>query len=86
MIQRLSAFHADTRVIPEKPLYELPDFVIFSHGRHKTEKVSCETCHGSVWSQDVLKPELNMQMKACVDCHRKYQAAVKCTACHELSQ
>jgi hypothetical protein len=63
------------KITPEKPVYVLPDFVVFSHARHKT---ACLTCHG--------EHPLAMKMKACVDCHKTNKAAVTCTACHDLSQ
>jgi hypothetical protein len=85
-IERLAALAKDTPILPEKPIYTLPDFVIFSHARHGTAKISCETCHGSVWAADTLKQVLRMKMKACVDCHKAAHATVACTACHELSQ
>ncbi len=85
-VRRLAALAVDTPVVPEKPLHELPDFVIFSHARHKTGKISCDTCHGNVWAQDSVKLELNIKMKACIDCHKKYQATTNCTSCHELNQ
>ena len=84
-IQRLAALAEDTRVAPEKPLYALPDFVFFSHAKHKT-KVSCDTCHGNVWADDEVKRKLAMKMKACVNCHKASHATITCTACHELSQ
>ncbi len=76
----------DTVIVPEKPLYTLPDFVFFSHARHTAKKVSCDTCHGNVWAADTLKLVLSMKMKACMDCHKASHATVTCTACHELSQ
>jgi hypothetical protein len=85
-VQRLAALANDTPIVPEKPLYVLPDFVFFSHARHNTEKVSCHTCHGNVWAEDAVKAQLRMRMKACVDCHKIHHAVVTCTACHELSQ
>ena len=84
-IQRLAALANDTTIVPEKPLYTLPDFVFFSHAKHK-EKVSCDTCHGNVWAGDAVKLQLSMKMKGCVDCHKSSRATVTCTACHELSQ
>jgi Class III cytochrome C family len=68
-------FDLPAKVTPEKPIFVLPDFVVFSHARHKT---ACATCHGE-------KP-LAMKMKACVDCHKTNKATVACTACHDLSQ
>jgi len=84
-LQRLAALAPDTAIVPEKLVYTLPDFVFFSHARHK-QKVSCDTCHGNVWAGDAVKLKLSMKMKACVDCHKASHATVTCTACHELSQ
>src|SRR5947199_4027796 len=48
-IQRLAAVDKDTAIVPEKSVYQLADFVFFSHARHKA-KVSCDSCHGNVWA------------------------------------
>ena len=82
-IRRLAGLGKKTAIVPETPVYALPDFVFFSHAKHK---MSCEACHGNVWARDTVKLELNMKMKACVDCHKAKQATVACTVCHELSQ
>ena len=84
-IERLATLAPDAAIVPEKPLYTLPDFVFFNHARHK-EKVGCATCHGNVWAGDAVKLHLTVKMKACVDCHKASHATVTCTACHELSQ
>jgi hypothetical protein len=86
VVARLAALKKDTPIVPEKPLYRLPDFVMFSHARHKTATISCDSCHGNVWANDALELQLPMKMKACVDCHKTSHAVVTCTACHELSQ
>jgi len=70
-----AAMDLPSKITPEKPVFVLPDFVVFSHARHKT---ACETCHG--------EHPLAMKMKACVDCHKSNKAVVTCTACHDLSQ
>jgi hypothetical protein len=85
-IVRLAALARDATVQPQKPVYRLPDFVTFSHARHKTEAVSCGTCHGNVWMSNVIVQQLPMRMKACIDCHKANHAAVACTTCHELFQ
>jgi Class III cytochrome C family/Cytochrome c7 and related cytochrome c len=85
-IARLAALKKDTPIVPEKPLYRLPDFVVFSHARHKRETISCDSCHGNVWATDAVELQLHMKMKACVDCHKNSHAVVACTVCHELSQ
>ena len=85
-IKKLAALPSDTPVVPEKPLYKLPDYVFFSHARHKAGNVECATCHGDVWQTDVVGLKLPMRMKACVDCHRTNNAPIKCNSCHEPFQ
>ena len=74
----------DKAITPPSPVYRLPDFVQFSHGRHSN--MACDACHGDVWTQDPIEPVLAMKMKACVDCHETRKATLSCTACHELSR
>ena len=71
------------QTIPSRRVYQLPDFVFFSHARHKME---CASCHGDVKAQAKIEPHRSTKMAACVDCHREQQATVVCTACHELGQ
>jgi quinoprotein glucose dehydrogenase len=85
VISRLAALPGDEIVAPKLPVYRLPDFVFFSHARH-APRVTCESCHGDVWSQESIRPVLQMKMKACGDCHLASHATVACTACHELNQ
>jgi Cytochrome c7 and related cytochrome c/Class III cytochrome C family len=85
-IKKLALLSGDTRIIPEKPVYKLPDFVVFSHARHKTGGIECAACHGNVWESDIVELQLPMKMKACVDCHKTNHAAVTCTTCHEAFQ
>ena len=73
-------------IVPPSPVYQLPDFVFFRHSQHAAKGITCEACHGNVWSQDPIVPVLAMKMKACVDCHQQNHAPVTCTVCHELSQ
>ena len=85
-IQRLAAMPAAQPIVPNSPVYRLPDFIFFRHRQHVSRGIACATCHGDVWAQDRIQPVLQMKMKACVDCHQANHAAVTCTVCHELSQ
>jgi Cytochrome c7 and related cytochrome c/Class III cytochrome C family len=85
-IVKLSGLSADARLVPEKPVYLLPDFVNFSHARHHAAAIDCTFCHGDVWQMETVEPHLAMRMKACVDCHRTKQAPVACNTCHEAFQ
>ena len=67
-------------------VYRVPYFVFFGHKGHQGAKDGCETCHGSVATQDLLWKERETSMKSCVECHKANQAPVSCTFCHELNQ
>jgi hypothetical protein len=72
------------RNIPSRRVYEVPDFVFFSHGKHA--KAECKSCHGDVLLQEVVQAQQMVKMKWCVDCHKDNKAAVACNTCHELGQ
>lgn len=85
-IRRLAALPKTERIEPERSVYVLADFAFFSHARHGAAKVKCQTCHGEVYTMDVVDQVLPMTMKACVNCHRTSHAPTKCNTCHELGQ
>lgn len=51
-------------------VHDLPDHVYFSHKRHVTKGISCETCHGDVKRMDRITQEKPLTMGWCLDCHR----------------
>jgi hypothetical protein len=85
-IQPLVALPKDAKPFPQKRVYQVADFVFFSHAKHKAAQIECSKCHGPVMERDTLVREFPLTMKACVDCHRARQANLRCNACHELSQ
>ncbi len=65
-----------------------PDFVYFSHQRHLSAALNCETCHGDVGQMEAARPVVKMDMGWCLDCHLKQpedKAArlADCLACHK---
>jgi len=74
VIARLAALPKGTLIVPEKPLYRLPDFVMVSHARHETETISCNSCHDDVWATTAVELRLHRKMKACVDCRETNRA------------
>lgn len=74
------------RELPSIRVYQLADFVVFSHARHVTAKLECATCHGDVTQSATIKIERPITMIACVNCHKEHKATIVCTACHELGQ
>jgi hypothetical protein len=87
-LKQCQVCHVDmaARTIPVVRVYELPDFVFFSHAKHATANVECKTCHGDVSQQTVIAAQQPVKMKWCVDCHRTNNAPIKCNTCHELGQ
>ena len=77
-IQTLARYLQDKKPIPWVPIYELPDYVYFSHQKHaRNSKMGCESCHGPVAERDVITIERPISMVACVDCHRSSGAPFK---------
>ena len=73
------------KIVPERSVYQLAEFVHFSHARHTAAKLVCQTCHGRVSDMDEVKQVLPMTMKACITCHQAMHAPTKCGKCHELA-
>jgi hypothetical protein len=83
-IQQLAASHEKGEPIPWRRVYNLPDYVYFSHKPHvAVEGVSCETCHGPVREMPQMQRVRDISMAACVDCHTANQAPTGCSDCHE---
>ena len=72
--------------IPWVRVYDLPDYVFFSHKAHLRIKADCRTCHGPVERRTVLWKEREISMKACVACHKENRASTECNYCHELNR
>jgi hypothetical protein len=82
-IQRLAEFAEAKKPVPWARVYQVPDFVWFSHATHaKDKKVDCTVCHGDVASRDVLFQEKSTLMNACMECHAAYKAPNGCDYCH----
>ena len=82
-IQRLAEYDKNKETIPWKRVYEIPDYVFFSHKVHVTEaKTACEDCHGNVREMEVMRREKPTNMAACMDCHRSKGASLACDVCH----
>ena len=82
-IQKLRTFFETKREIPWVRVYQIPSYVFFSHRAHTETGSTCQECHGSVTSSEVLKRETDISMGGCMTCHRQKKAPLNCTACHE---
>ena len=84
-IQELAKAHSMGEMIPWKRVYQVPDFVFFSHKLHTTGAAAtgCDVCHGPVREMDVMQRVKDISMSACVECHQQKQAPARCDTCHE---
>ena len=51
-------------------VYDLPDFVYFSHKIHVKQGVGCATCHGEIDKMPLTYQANSLLMEWCLDCHR----------------
>ncbi|MBI1355298.1 MAG: hypothetical protein GC160_13195 [Acidobacteria bacterium] len=83
-IQKLLAAEKAGEPIAWNRVYQLPEYVYFSHAVHVIDaKVECSACHGDVASRDVLFQEKPISMYSCMGCHTKYDAPNDCELCHD---
>ncbi|MEK6580432.1 MAG: cytochrome c3 family protein [Bdellovibrionota bacterium] len=69
-IQELRKAYAEGRSIEWVRVHEVPDYVYFSHKRHVSKGLSCETCHGNVREMDRIEQFAPLTMGWCMECHR----------------
>jgi len=83
-IRKLAAFHKQGKPVPWVRIYQVAEYVVFSHDlHHRRAAIGCETCHGKVAEQDTLWREKSTSMKACMDCHDERRASNECNVCHQ---
>lgn len=83
-VKKLIAYVDEKKPVPWVRVYQVPDYVFFSHKLHITKgKLACDACHGPVAERDVLTREKPTSMQACIDCHKQKHASATCRTCHE---
>lgn len=82
-VQKLIRLWEQRRPIEWIKVNDLPDFVYFSHKRHVSADVACETCHGQVQKMDRVSRGPIHSMESCVNCHLERKASVDCWTCHK---
>jgi quinoprotein glucose dehydrogenase len=83
-IQKLAQLQKEGQELSWIRVYQLPDFVFFSHQKHLDAKVGCEVCHGMTGDRDVLEQEKDISMVSCINCHKLRKASVSCGLCHNI--
>ena len=81
-IVKLMAYWKDKKPIPWVRVYDLPDYVRFTHKRHVLAGVACERCHGDVAHMEAASQAAPLTMGWCLDCHNARKAQTDCPVCH----
>ena len=84
-IQKLAQYWENKEPIPWIKVYDVPDFVHFTHKRHIQAGVTCQRCHGPVETMDRITRVSSLKMSFCVDCHTEndVQNGRDCWTCHK---
>ncbi len=85
-IKKLEAMRGSGEKIVWTRVYDLPDFVFFSHKNHVAAQLECQTCHGPVAQREFLMQEVSISMTACMNCHATSDVENHCQFCHSLGQ
>ena len=85
-IQRLIRLSEQDERLNWVRVYQVPDFVFFSHASHTKAGEQCITCHGPVEQRDVLAKEVSTSMIHCMNCHLERDVSRQCHLCHDLGQ
>lgn len=92
LIQEVTSYWDKKKPIPWVKVYNLPDYVYFSHKRHVRAGVECRMCHGDVAKMDVVSRVSSLKMGWCIDCHtngaiaiigREVRNGKDCWTCHK---
>ncbi len=83
-IKKLAAASEEAKPIEWNRVYQVKEFVYFSHQIHHREAgIECSECHGPVGERDVLFQETSLGMYACMKCHERHDAPNGCDTCHD---
>ncbi len=82
-VQELTSLFQDGKPVEWIRVYNVPDYVYFSHKRHVVKGVDCSECHGNVEQMDRVYSVRSFSMGWCLDCHRENGAGVDCLICHK---
>lgn len=84
-VLKLTAYWEDREPIPWIKVYDVPDFVHFTHKRHVRAGLECQECHGPVETMDRIARVETLKMKWCVECHteRSVEHGRDCWTCHK---
>ena len=85
-IQQLASYAATRKPIPWVRVFQIPDYVNFSHRQHVSRGAVCQDCHGKVTEMVSMAREVNITMAFCMACHTSKAASTECLYCHDQQE
>lgn len=84
-IIKLTSYWDKKEPIPWVKVYNLPDYVHFTHKRHIKAGLDCKACHGDVASMAKITKVSSLEMGWCLSCHTKREVkdGRDCWTCHK---
>ena len=95
-IRKLTSYWDNKEPIPWIKVHDLPDFVHFTHKRHISAGIECQTCHGPVETMERITVTSRAidgsfqlgtpwEMGLCLNCHKQNEVdnGTDCWTCHK---
>ena len=95
-IRKLMSYWDNKEPIPWIKVHDLPDFVHFTHKRHISAGIECQTCHGPVETMERIRVtsraidgsvqlDTPWEMGLCLNCHKQSEVenGTDCWTCHK---
>lgn len=82
-IKKLTSYWDQNKPIEWERIHKVPDYVYFSHKRHVSANIPCQSCHGQVQNMEKVSKTKSLLMGWCVECHRENGASIDCQTCHK---
>ena len=82
-VQQLAALAKGGAAIRWVRVYQIPDYVVFSHHAHTNAGSTCADCHGPVVDLERMAKVGDVSMAGCVNCHSAKGASTDCSSCHQ---
>ena len=82
-IRKLAEYAAEKKDIPWQRVYQIPDWVYYSHRVHLNAKAVCSDCHANVAESEAVSKEGDISMGACMTCHQMRKVSFGCRFCHQ---
>lgn len=84
--EKIRKYAREGKPIPWVKVHSMPAYVFFTHRIHTTiGGIPCSSCHGDVASRakPFVKPEVDLSMDFCIDCHNHSGINEDCSKCHK---